>query len=157
MVSVSVHLVAPFFDPVNEYYRTHDHLGYIGADPNATVTAHNMFFPPSMFNLPPPPPHHYQVSPPHISGITLLHHTPTSQNAPLSGKGSFAHGLMNSQASQEQVSSQGSVGSSQPLTQNLSLSMTPASQPLSQELSQVTRVWLPGKLALTVTAFSGFP
>lgn len=59
----SVHVVSfavpgPFFDP--EYYHTHDHLGYIGADPNATVAAQSMYVPPSMFNLPPPPPQHYQ-------------------------------------------------------------------------------------------------
>ena len=46
----------PFYD---DYYRTHDHLGYIGADRNATVAAHSMYVPPSMFNLPMPPPHHY--------------------------------------------------------------------------------------------------
>ena len=58
-----------------------------------------------------------------------------------SGKGSFAQ-MMNSQASQEHLSSQGAghggAASSQPLTQNLGLSMTPTSQPLSQDLSQVS-------------------
>ena len=65
--------------------------------------------------------------------------------------GSFAQ-MMNSQASQEHLSSQGAgqTGgvSSQPLTQNLGgLSMTPASQPLSQELSQVS-VGMSGEVAL---------
>ncbi len=51
----------PYFEPrANEYYQTHDHLGYIGADRNATVAAHNVYVPPSMFNLPQPPPQHYQ-------------------------------------------------------------------------------------------------
>ena len=54
----------PFFDA--EYYHTHDHLGYIRADPNATVAAQSMYVPPSMFNLPPPPPQHYQQ----VSGTT---------------------------------------------------------------------------------------
>ena len=68
-----------------------------------------------------------------------------------SGKGSFVQNLMNSQASQEQLSSQhGSGATSQPLTQNLSLSMTPASQPLSQELSQVTLVSLQYKESFIV-------
>ncbi len=51
---------------------------------------------------------------------------------------------MNSQASQEHLSSQSSGQpvnvASQPLTQNMGLSMTPASQPLSQDLSQVSNI-----------------
>ena len=65
-IIVSIFAVGgPFFDA--EYYHTHDHLGYIGADPNATVAAQSMYVPPSMFNLPPPPPQHYQqVSEPQL-------------------------------------------------------------------------------------------
>lgn len=110
------HFGGPMFDG-NEYYHTHDHLGYIGADPNATVAAHNCYVPPAMFSMPMPPPQHFQQH-------------------PLPGKGSFAQNLLNSQASQEHLSS-ASQGPSQPLTQSLSLSMPPApSQPFSQELSQ---------------------
>ena len=47
-------LVPSFFD---DYHLSHDQLGFIGGDRNATVAAH------SMFNLPMPPPQHYnQVS-----------------------------------------------------------------------------------------------
>ena len=53
-------LVPGFFD---DYHLSHDHLGFIGGDRNATVAAHSMYVPPSMFNLPMPPPQHYnQVS-----------------------------------------------------------------------------------------------
>lgn len=49
----------PVFETaVNEYYHTHDPLGYIGMDPTATVAAHNMHVPPSMFGFPQPPPQH---------------------------------------------------------------------------------------------------
>ena len=49
----------PMFESaVNEYYHTHDPLGYIGMDPNATVAAHNIHVPPTMFNFPQPPPQH---------------------------------------------------------------------------------------------------
>ena len=46
-----------YSDP--DYFRSHDHLGYIGADRNATIAATSMYIPPSMFNLPMPPPQHY--------------------------------------------------------------------------------------------------
>lgn len=42
-----------YSDP--DYFRSHDHLGYIGADRNATIAATSMYIPPSMFNLPMPP------------------------------------------------------------------------------------------------------
>ena len=48
-----------FMDPVGEYYRTHDPLSFIGTDHSATVVAHSMYVPPSIFNLPQPP-HLYQ-------------------------------------------------------------------------------------------------
>ena len=52
-------IVPGFFD---DYHLSHDPLGFIGADRNATVAAHSMYVPPSMFNVPMPPPQHYQVS-----------------------------------------------------------------------------------------------
>lgn len=52
-----------FESAVNDYYRTHDPLGYIGMDPTAAVAAHSMHVPPSMFGFPQPPPQHsVQVS-----------------------------------------------------------------------------------------------
>lgn len=52
--------LGPFFENAgSEYYHTHDHLGYIGADPTATITAHNMYVPPAVFDFPRPPPQHY--------------------------------------------------------------------------------------------------
>ena len=52
---IHTHTVA-FFD---DYFRSHDHLGYIGGDRNATVAAASMYVPQSMFGLPMPPPQHY--------------------------------------------------------------------------------------------------
>ena len=49
-------VVGGFYD---EYYRTHDSLGYIGADRNATVAAASVYMPPSMFNFPQPSPQNY--------------------------------------------------------------------------------------------------
>lgn len=49
-------LVPSFFE---DYHLSHDPLGFIGADRNATVAAHSMCVPPSMFNIPMPPPQHY--------------------------------------------------------------------------------------------------
>ena len=49
-------LVPSFFE---DYHLSHDPLGFIGADRNATVAAHSMCVPPSMFNIPLPPPQHY--------------------------------------------------------------------------------------------------
>jgi len=49
-----------FMDPGGDYYRTHDPLNFIGGDQSATVAAHSMYVPPSMFNLPQPPSQHYQ-------------------------------------------------------------------------------------------------
>ncbi len=54
-----------FMDP-GDYYRTHDPLNFIGSDHSATVAAHSMYVPPSIFNLPQPPPQHYQQ----VSGFT---------------------------------------------------------------------------------------
>ena len=48
----------PFHD---DYYATHDHQGYIGADRAATVAAASMNIPVSMFVHPTPPPHHQRV------------------------------------------------------------------------------------------------
>lgn len=48
--------VGGFYD---EYYRTHDALGYIGADRNATVAAASVYMPSSMFNFPQPSPQNY--------------------------------------------------------------------------------------------------
>ena len=47
-----------------DYYRSHDHLGYIGGSRHSVAAAQGMYIPPAMFNMPLPPPHHYdnQVS-----------------------------------------------------------------------------------------------
>ena len=46
-----------------DYYRSHDQLGYIGADRNATVAAASIHLPQSLFVPPAPPPQsYYQVS-----------------------------------------------------------------------------------------------
>ena len=49
-----------FFNLVgfDEYYRSHDHMGYIGPDRNATIAAASMHLPQSLFMPPLPPPQH---------------------------------------------------------------------------------------------------
>ena len=42
----------------DDYYRSHDHMGYIGADRNATIAAASMHVPQGMFLPPIPPPQH---------------------------------------------------------------------------------------------------
>ena len=66
----------PFFEPANDYYHTHDPLGYIGTDRNTTVAAHSMYVPPSMFNVPQPPAQHYQVSHQSIHPSSCYHCKP---------------------------------------------------------------------------------
>ncbi|CAI8044417.1 Regulator of nonsense transcripts 1 [Geodia barretti] len=110
----------------DDYYRSHDHLGYIGGSRHAAAAAHSMFVPPAMFNMPLPPQQHYDNQPP-----------PPAQSKSAAGGGGggggISHALINSQASQD-------PSGSQPLTQPLTqptLSMTQPTQPLSQsELSQ---------------------
>lgn len=43
----------------NDYFRSHDHLGYIGGNRRAAAAAHAMYIPPAMFSMPIPPSHHY--------------------------------------------------------------------------------------------------
>jgi regulator of nonsense transcripts 1 len=45
----------------DDYYRTHDHMGYIGVDRNAVLAGATMHLPHSLFIPPPPTPQHYQV------------------------------------------------------------------------------------------------
>jgi hypothetical protein len=103
----------------DDYYRSHDHLAYIGGNRQAAAAAHSMYIPPAMFNMPIPPPQHYGNQPPPPQGA---------------GKSSFSQALLNSQASQDSSSQQPLTQS--PLTQN-TLTITQPTQPLSQsELSQ---------------------
>lgn len=98
----------------DDYYRSHDHMGYIGADRNSAIAAASIHLPHSIFIPPVPPPQHF------------------NQMIGTPGKvDSFANNLLNSQASQDS-SQQGS----QPLTQQ-NLTMSQPTQPLTQsELSQ---------------------
>ena len=57
----------------DEYYRSHDHMSYIGPDRNAAIAAASMNLPHSLFMPPAPPPQHYynnQVI--NDQGFTLL-------------------------------------------------------------------------------------
>eukprot|EP00731_Ephydatia_muelleri_P025707 Em0017g790a len=101
----------------DEYHRTHDPMGLIGADQNATISAAALHAPATIFLPPAPPPHHYQQIQPIGTGRT--------------GAGSFVQNMINSQGSQDVAHH-----ASQPLTQG-NLPMSQPTQPLSQsELSQ---------------------
>ena len=43
----------------DEYYRSHDHISYIGPDHNAAISAASMNLQHSLFMPPLPPPQHY--------------------------------------------------------------------------------------------------
>ena len=100
-----------------DYYHSHDPMGYIGHERRAQSTAANMHIPLSMFVQPTPQQGYYRP-----------------QGGAMGGAGGehsflFHQSMMNSQASQDGTASQ-------PLTQS-QLSMSQPSQPLSQtELTQ---------------------
>ena len=56
----------------DEYYRSHDHMSYIGADRNAAIAAASMNLPHSLFMPPAPPPQHYYNQVVNDQGFTLL-------------------------------------------------------------------------------------
>ena len=56
LLHVSLFTIVRFHD---DYYRSYDHMGYIGADRNATIAAASMHLPQSIFMPPMPPPQHY--------------------------------------------------------------------------------------------------
>ncbi|XP_028418656.1 regulator of nonsense transcripts 1-like [Dendronephthya gigantea] len=139
---------APQIDPTatyqDAYYRTHDRMGYIGAERTVAAAVGNIPIPVGMFlpPMPPQPPHNYynQAMPGRpMPGVRQQHvsnqynrnnRAQTSNNRHQVNHGSY--GMNTSQASQEasQPLSQG------PLTQG-GMSQPMASQPLSQpELSQ---------------------
>lgn len=105
-----------------DYYHSHDPIGYIGHDRRSQTAAANMHIPLSVFVQPPAHPSFFgNVGSSSGGGVT-------GGNIGGSERSSLMY-QMNSQASQEGTASQ-------PLTQNL-LSMSQPSQPLSQsELSQ---------------------
>ena len=58
---------------MDDYHLSHDPLGLIGGDRNATVAAHSMYVPPSLFNFPMPPPQHYNQVGPQLVGVSIVY------------------------------------------------------------------------------------
>lgn len=141
----------PQMDPTatyqDAYYRTHDRMGYIGAERTVAAAVGNIPIPVGMFlpPMPPQPPHSYYnqamagrpmpgVRQQHIPNQYRNNRAPASSNRHQMNHAPYGGHMNTSQASQEasQPLSQG------PLTQGgMSMSQPMASQPLSQpELSQ---------------------
>ena len=63
----------------DEYYRSHDHISYIGPNRNAAIAAASMNLPHSLFMPPLPPPHCYNnqvVNDHELTLLSLLHISP---------------------------------------------------------------------------------